>query len=205
MNLEGFEIRAVETTSEGIEVLDSRWPEVLLLDVAMPGMDGIIFCRLIRDRYNLPILMLTARDTVEHRVTGLNAGADDYLGKPFDLNELVARIRALLRRSVAASSSAGVQQIGPISIDHSNWTVLVNGEPVDVTAREFYLLATLMSSPGRVFSRDELLQAAWGSEVDIQSNTLEVHIANLRRKLEANDTPRVIATIRRGGYAFRVA
>lgn len=204
LSLRGFEVEGVESTGEAVPYVESKWPDAIVLDVRMPGMDGISFCRLIRDRLPVPIIMLTARDAVEDRVAGLDAGADDYLVKPFAVDELAARLRALLRRvlrnPLPESDSLSYQDI---VLHRRGVTVSRGQEKLPLTLTEFRLLEKLMSEPGRVFSRAELLEAIWGYETPTESNTVDVHITNLRKKLEAGGKPRIVQTVRRAGFTLR--
>jgi len=199
LGLRGFDVEAVATPGEAVPLLERTWPEIAILDVAMPGMDGVTFCRLIRDRFDLPVLMLTARDAVEDRVAGLNAGADDYLAKPFALDELVARLEALLRRATGGVRRRTLSYAG-VALDGVKWTASRDNAPLTLTTVEFKLLEALMLKPERVLTRDELLQAVWGDSVGYDSNVVDVHITNLRRKLEATGRPRIIQAVRRVGY-----
>ena len=199
LTLRSFEVECSETLPSALANLEAGFPEIVVLDVGMPGMDGITFCRLIRERFTLPILMLTARDAVEDRVSGLEAGADDYLVKPFALDELVARLRALLRRG-REIPECGVRTFLDVTIDRSTWRVERAGEDLGLTTTEFRLLEALLNPPRSVRSREELLVAAWGSPDAASSNVVDVHVANLRRKLERGGGVRLIHAIRRVGY-----
>jgi two-component system response regulator PrrA len=198
LSLRGFEVRSCDAAGGAYEQLETRWPEVMVLDVAMPGMDGVTFCRLVRDKFTTPILMLTAKDAVEERVTGLEAGADDYLVKPFALDEVVARIHALLRRHQPAGAVQTAWQ--GIAIDRETWSATRDGVELELTATEFKLLEALLERPGRVCTREHLLESAWGTSDAGTSNVVDAHVANLRKKLEANGGARLIQTVRRVGY-----
>ena len=198
LTLRGFQVETCDATGSALPHLDAGWPQLVVLDVAMPGMDGITFCRLIRDRYPVPILMLTARDAIEDRVAGLNAGADDYLIKPFALDELVARIQALLRRPAVLPAS--VLSFAGVVLDRDTWKAARDGEELSLTSTEFLLLEALLTRPGAVCSREQLLERAWGSVEASTSNVVDTHVANLRRKLEAGGRPRLVHTVRRAGY-----
>lgn len=197
--LRGFQPETVETLPEALNQLDAGWPEIVILDVAMPGMDGISFCRLVRNRFSIPILMLTARDAVEDRVSGLEAGADDYLVKPFALEELVARLHALLRRGPLDTENL-VLSYDDVTLDKASWTATRSGDPLSLTEIEFLLLQALLSRPGEVRTREDLLAAVWGDEGAASSNVVDVHIANLRGKLEVGSRSRIIQTVRGVGY-----
>ena len=198
--LRGFRVETCDAAGSALPHLEAAWPEVVVLDVTMPGMDGITFCRLIRDRYPVPILMLTARDAIEDRVAGLNAGADDYLVKPFALDELVARINALLRRPHVSAASQAVLTYAGVVLDRDSWRAARDGEDLSLTSTEFLLLEALLTRPGAVCSREHLLQKAWGSTDAGTSNVVDTHVANLRRKLEAGGRTRLVHTVRRAGY-----
>ncbi len=198
--LRGFRVETCDASGTALPHLDSGWPEVVVLDVTMPGMDGITFCRLIRDRYPVPVLMLTARDAIEDRVAGLNAGADDYLVKPFALDELVARINALLRRPHVFPASRAVLSFAGVVLDRETWKAARDGEDLSLTSTEFLLLEALLARPGAVCSREQLLERAWGSVEAGTSNVVDTHVANLRRKLEAGGRSRLVHTVRRAGY-----
>ena len=200
LSLRGFRVETCDATGTALPHLEAAWPEVVVLDVTMPGMDGITFCRLIRDRYPVPILMLTARDAIEDRVAGLNAGADDYLVKPFALDELVARINALLRRPKMFPASQAVLCFAGVVLDREAWKAARDGEDLSLTSTEFLLLEALLARPGAVCSRELLLERAWGSVEAGTSNVVDTHVANLRRKLEAGGRPRLVHTVRRAGY-----
>jgi two-component system response regulator MprA len=201
LSLRGFEAASSETFVEALSRLEAGWPHVVVLDVGMPGIDGITFCKLIRNRFSVPILMLTARDAVEDRVAGLEAGADDYLVKPFNLDELVARLRALVRRSKPLA--ARVLAYADITVDTASWQAARSGEALDLTAMEFKLLEAMMSPPETVCTREDLLTRVWGDPSMASSNVVDVHVTNLRRKLEAGGRPRVIQTVRRAGYKLQ--
>jgi DNA-binding response OmpR family regulator len=197
--LRGFEVKTADAAGGAFESIAAGWPEAVLLDVSMPGMDGVTFCRLIRDRYKVPILMLTARDAIEDRVTGLEAGADDYLVKPFALDEVVARIHALLRRTNGQTRPRELTW-GGIVLDRETWLAERDGEPLDLTATEFKLLDAMMMRPGMICTREYLLESAWGTADAGTSNVVDAHMANLRRKLEEDGRRRIVQTVRRVGY-----
>jgi len=201
LSLRSFQVDVARNADEALARLQTREPDLIVLDILMPGMDGLNLCRLVRDRFALPILMLTARDAVPDRVAGLEAGADDYLVKPFDLQELVARIRALLRRASAEATRKEQISYGDLSLDPRRWFAQRAGEPLALTATEFRLLDLFMRSPGQVFTREDILATLWGDEwLGMESNVVDVHVANLREKLEAGGRPRIIKTVRGVGY-----
>lgn len=202
LRLRGFEVETSETLTEALRRLDEDWPDVVVLDVGMPGMDGVTFCRLIRDRFSQPILMLTARDAIEDRVAGLDAGADDYLTKPFALDELVARLGALLRRG-SANASPGVRRYMDVSLDSNTWTAHRGGDELNLTSTEFRVLDALLTAPGAVVTREQLLSAVWNGPEAASSNVVDVHVTNLRRKLEQGGRSRLIQTVRGVGYKLQ--
>ncbi|MCX4994528.1 response regulator transcription factor [Streptomyces longwoodensis] len=208
-----FEGYDTEVAVDGADALDkaTRYrPDLLVLDIQMPRMDGLTAARRIRGAGDTtPILMLTARDTVGDRVTGLDAGADDYLVKPFELDELFARIRALLRRSsYAAAVSAQAQAdealtFADLRMDLATREVTRGGRPVELTRTEFTLLEMFMAHPRQVLTREQILKAVWGFDFEPSSNSLDVYVMYLRRKTEAGGEPRLVHTVRGVGYVLR--
>ncbi|MDI9499166.1 MAG: response regulator transcription factor [Bacillota bacterium] len=194
-----------------LAAVDRRLPDCVLLDWMMPPPDGLEICRRLRAgerTRTMPIIMLTARTDEVDRVLGLEMGADDYIPKPFGVKELAARVRALLRRRDYDSQLAENERIelGPIELDLKRRRVLKRGEPVELTLREFDLLAVLMQSPGQVFSRDQLLDRVWKTTYYGDTRTVDVHVRYLRQKLEDEPAePRLIRTVRGIGYAFAAA
>ena len=193
----GLEPVLARDGTEALRRLEERRPQAIILDVMLPDTDGFTLCRHLRERgVQTPILMLTARDSEIDKVLGLELGADDYVTKPFSPRELVARIKALLRRTEGRR-----QQIGPILIDYTGHEVYRDGQRVQLTPTEFKLLATLASEPGRAFSRQELLDRVWGEESFGDPRTVDVHVRHLREKLERNPSqPEWILTVRGHGY-----
>jgi two-component system OmpR family response regulator len=191
---DGFRVLWVRSGEAALAELDRHAVRLVVLDLGLPGMDGLEVCRRIGDR--VAVVILSARDEVEDRIVGLELGADDYLPKPFSPRELSARIRAVLRRS-ARSDGAAVLTLGPISLFPDAREVQVDGREVVLTQREFDLLEYLVTRAGRVISRDELLEAVWGFVAPGQTRTVEVHVAQLRKKLGAPD---LIRTVRGVGY-----
>ncbi|KAA6175131.1 response regulator [Pseudomonas veronii] len=192
---EGYTVDWLQDGSSALHALLSETFDVVVLDLGLPRMDGLEVLRRLRDSgSNLPVLILTARDATEDRIAGLDAGADDYLIKPFDLAELKARLRALLRRS-AGRARVMIEHAG-ICLDPSTQQVSYHGEPVLLTPKEYQLLHELLSPPGRVMTRDQLMQLLYGWNEEAESNTLEVHIHHLRKKFSSE----LIRTVRGVGY-----
>ena len=200
----GFDVRVAANGKEALRLLSSESHDALVLDVQMPELDGVAVVTALRALGNdIPICVLSARDTVNDRIAGLEAGADDYLTKPFDLGELVARLHALLRRSSLSDRSSDTMTVGPLTIDTARRLVFVEGERAELTKREFDLLAVLAENAGVVLSRQRLLELVWGYDFDVDTNVADVFISYLRRKLERDDHPRVIHTVRGIGYVLR--
>jgi two-component system, OmpR family, response regulator MprA len=203
LELEGYEIELAADGREALERLGANGQvDAVLLDVLMPGMDGLEVCRTIRRNGNqVPVLMLTARTQVEDRVEGLDAGADDYVTKPFALEELLARLRALLRRT--ADASAETLRFADLELDPGTREVMRGGEPIELTRTEFSLLELFMLNPRQVLTRSVIFERVWGYDFGYGSNSLDVYIGYLRRKTEAGEKPRLIQTVRGVGYALR--
>jgi two-component system, OmpR family, response regulator RegX3 len=202
---EGHSVKAVATGEEAIETAGRERFDVVLLDVALgSGPSGYEVCRTLRQRRNVvPIIMLTALDSEADAVQGLEAGADDYVTKPFGLAELRSRIRAVLRRSGPRTLESDVVTVGPVKVDRSRREVAAYGEDVRLTFSEFELLAELLSDPGRLFNRQELLRAIWGDSAYRDPRAIDVHIRHLREKLERTpEDPKLILTVRGAGYRF---
>jgi two-component system response regulator MprA len=199
----------VELAGDGLEVLaalDRTPPDLLILDVMMPNLDGIQTCRMVRKRGDdLPILMLTARDAVGDRITGLDAGADDYMPKPFDLEELLARIRALLRRSRGSEddSAENVLAFADLTMNIDTRDTRRGDRALRLTRTEFDLLEVMMRYPRHVLERSRIQEEVWGYEFGRTSNSLDVYIGYLRRKIEERGEPRLIHTVRGVGYSLR--
>ncbi|MGF1472465.1 MAG: response regulator [Rubrobacteraceae bacterium] len=201
---EGFQVLAVGDGEEALEAFRAYEPHLIILDIMLPKLDGTEVCRRIRSSSDVPIVMLTARDDEIDRVVGLELGADDYVTKPFAVRELVARIRAIMRRvSVPAGQRQDELSYDTLKINIPSRRVAVGGEEVDLTYTEFELLVTLASNPGRVFSRSTLLTRVWGDEFR-DERTVDVHIRHLREKIERDPrNPEFIHTARGVGYVFR--
>jgi two-component system response regulator MprA len=205
LSLEGYAVSEAASGEEAIELLHERRWDAMVLDVLMPGLSGFEVCERLREEGDrTPILMLTARETVEDRVAGLEAGADDYLVKPFALEELLARVKALLRRSGAEENGGERLRFGPIGLDLARHEVWVGERPVELTRTEFSLLELLMRSPGQVLWRGQISEQVWGYDFGPTSNSLGVYVGYLRRKLEAGGAPRLIQTVRGVGYVLRM-
>ena len=207
LELEGYEIELAADGREALERLEAdSQPDALVLDVLMPGVDGLEVCRRLRRAGSrLPVLMLTARDAVENRVAGLDAGADDYVTKPFALEELLARIRALLRRTTDAEGAGEVLRFADLELDPGTREVRRGGELIELTRTEFSLLELFLRNPRQVLTRSIIFERVWGYDFGYGSNSLDVYIGYLRRKTEAGGKPRLIHTVRGVGYALREA
>jgi DNA-binding response OmpR family regulator len=200
----GYLVLSARDGESGLAAARKHAPDAIILDVMMPGLDGWEVCKRLRQDPStsaLPVLMLTAKADEGDRVLGLELGADDYVGKPFGVRELLARVKALLRRSEVASSSPEVLKTGKIVIDSSRRTVLASGKPVALTATEFNLLKALAEREGRVISREDLLSLARGDEVAVMDRTVDVHVASLRKKLGKQGE--MIETVRGVGYRLK--
>ncbi|MDJ0664150.1 MAG: response regulator transcription factor [Acidimicrobiia bacterium] len=202
LSFEGYDVVTARDGAEALSIVLNDNIEAIVLDVMMPIVDGLETCRRIRARGDTtPILILTARTEVSDRVAGLDAGADDYLVKPFALEELLARLRALLRRS--GGTIAEVLRVGDLVMDTAARTVTRHGNPISLTKTEFDLLELLMSNAGIVIDRDTIYDRIWGYDFATSSNSLDVYIGYLRRKTEEDDSPRLIQTVRGVGYVIR--
>jgi len=204
LELEGYEIELAEDGRAALSRLEGEegQPDAVILDVLMPGVDGLEVCRrLRRTGIRVPVLMLTARDEVENRVAGLDAGADDYVTKPFALEELLARVRALLRRTTDGAGE--ILQFGDLHLDPGTREVRRGDRPIELTRTEFALLELFMVNPRQVLTRSIIFERVWGYDFGFASNSLDVYIGYLRRKTEAGGEPRLIQTVRGVGYALR--
>jgi two-component system, OmpR family, response regulator MprA len=203
LELEGYEIELADDGLQALAALeDGGEPDAMILDVLMPGMDGLEVCRRVRrEGSRMPVLMLTARVEVENRVAGLDAGADDYVTKPFALEELLARVRALLRRT--QDDGAEKLAFSDLELDPGTREVQRGGEPIELTRTEFSLLELFLRNPRQVLTRSVIFERVWGYDFGFGSNSLDVYIGYLRRKTETGGRPRLIQTVRGVGYALR--
>jgi DNA-binding response OmpR family regulator len=185
---EGNAVQVVGDGRAALERARSAKPDLIVLDVMLPLVDGLDVCRILRTESDVPILLLTARTTEEDMLLGLDLGADDYLTKPYSPRELTARVRALLRRSKKAGGAAepAVLRVGQVELDTARFEVRVAGRPVALTAKEFSILEALAREPGRVFTRAQIIERVFGFDQDVQERTVDAHVMNLRRKLEAH-------------------
>ena len=199
----GFEVIVVGDGGSAIASVRSAKPDLLVLDLGLPGRDGLDVAREIRRWSNMPIVMLTARGDETDRVVGLELGADDYVVKPFSPKELIARIRAVLRRTRAAERGAEILRAADVEIDTGKMRVTVAGRPVELTPTEFQVLTTLVAEPGRVFTRGQLLDAVHGVAIESYERAIDAHVKNIRRKIEPEPgSPRYLLTVHGVGYRF---
>ncbi len=202
LEYENYEVTVSQDGLDGLANAREHNPDLILLDWMLPGISGVEICHRLRQTGDkVPIILLTAKDEISDRVTGLDAGADDYLVKPFSIEELLARIRANLRRN--QEEEATVLQFGDLRLDRSSREVYRGRRPIELTAKEFDLLEYLMSHPRQVLTRDQILERVWGYDFMGDSNIIEVYVRYLRIKLEANNESRLIQTVRSVGYVMR--
>ncbi|MEU0566405.1 response regulator transcription factor [Nonomuraea sp. NPDC005983] len=205
---EGFEVSVAVTGPEALDTFDRNGADLVLLDLMLPGLPGTEVCRSLRQRSKVPVIMLTAKDSEIDKVVGLELGADDYVTKPFSSRELVARIRAVLRRQgdVVEELESAVLAVGPVRMDVDRHVVAVRGEQVQLPLKEFELLEVLLRNAGRVLTRGQLIDRVWGADYVGDTKTLDVHVKRLRAKIEADPSnPRCILTVRGLGYKFDAA
>lgn len=207
---EGYDVTTARDGDQALALAAAQPFDLVILDIMLPGTDGFEVCRRLRAKGNVPVLFLSARDTELDKVVGLEIGGDDYLAKPFGIRELQARVKALLRRSPAGSRGAAVAaepgevfEVGGIRLDEDSHDTTFGDALIDLTPREFELLATLMRHNGKVLSRDQLLRQAWGWEIVVETKTVDTHIKRLRDKLQAAGVdPEIVETVR--GYGYRI-
>jgi len=201
--LEGYDVELAADGVEALAAVERREPDAVVLDVLMPGVDGLEVCRLLRKAQSrVPILMLTVRDDLGDRIAGLDAGADDYLGKPFELEELLARVRALLRRA-APGASGEILRFADLTLDLGLLEAQRGKRRFRLSVTEANVLEFFLRNPRQVLSRALVFERVWGSHLGTESNTLDVYVGYLRRKTEANGEPRLIHTVRGAGYVLR--
>jgi two-component system alkaline phosphatase synthesis response regulator PhoP len=197
----GFSVTTVGDGASALDLVRSRRPDLIVLDLGLPRLDGVEVARRLRAESAVPIIMLTARVEEDDRVLGLEVGADDYITKPFSPRELVARVQAVLRRARGGAAAGDVVRVADLTLDLPRLKATRAGEPIDLTATEFQLLATLARQPGRIFTRAQLLDAVRGTEVESFERAIDTHVKNIRRKLEPDPRrPRYIETVYGVGY-----
>ena len=203
---EGFEASVINDGAQALSAFDRINPDIVLLDLMLPGMSGTEVCRTLRSKSSVPVIMVTARDSEIDKVVGLELGADDYVTKPYSARELIARIRAVLRRGGEVGDDelvVAVLEAGPVRMDVDRHTVAVNGEPITLPLKEFDLLEYLMRNSGRVLTRGQLIDRVWGADYVGDTKTLDVHVKRLRAKIEPDPSnPRQLVTVRGLGYKF---
>jgi two-component system, OmpR family, response regulator PrrA len=205
LGVHGFDVSSVADAESAIALIARRRPDVMIVDIGLPGMSGIELCTKLRSLdVDTPILILSARDQVGDRVAGLQAGADDYVVKPFSLDELAARVHALLRRARPQAGVTSVLAAGPLWIDIDRRVATVNEIRLEVSRREFDLLSVFVGNPGIVLSRVRLLELVWGYDFDVDTNVVDVFVGYLRRKLDAAGAKNLIETVRGIGFVLRV-
>jgi len=203
LTYEGYSVAAVEDGSAALAAARDQPPDLVVLDWMLPGMDGLEVCRRLRAGGDVPILLLTARSGVPDKVAGLDSGADDYLVKPFSFDELLARVRALLRRRQAAAASPAVLRVGRLTVTPASREVIYDGRPLEVSGKEFDVLELMMRHPRQVVTRGQFYDRIWGYDFGGESNILEVYIRYLRQKLEKVSAGGIIQTVRGVGYMLR--
>lgn len=199
---EGYRVNVARDGQTGLSVARDNPPDLVILDWMLPGLDGLEVCKRLRAASDVPILMLTAKDDIKDRVVGLDAGADDYLVKPFSIDELMARVRALFRRSTPASRPE-VLKFGELSLDTGTHRAYRNDRAIDLTAKEYELLELFMRNPRQVLTRDVIFDRVWGYDFGGESNIIEVYVRYLRQKTEQEEEGRLIHTVRGVGYVLR--
>lgn len=205
LSKEGYEILEAADGSEALKLARLKHPDLVILDLMLPEIDGLEICRILRGESEVFILMLTAKADEADKLVGLGLGADDYLTKPFSPRELVARVKAILRRGTLAEPAKKAIRHGPIEVDRETHIAKINGREVDLTAREFDILHRLASRPGVVFTREKLLEMIWGYTYYGDPRVVDVHVAKLRKKLEVDPgNPKIIKTVRGVGYRLEL-
>jgi two-component system response regulator MprA len=199
---EGFRVDVAYDGQSGLVIARDNPPDLVILDWMLPGLDGLEVCKRLRAASSVPILMLTAKDTIPDRVAGLNAGADDYLVKPFAFDELMARVRALLRRSTTTTGPE-ILRFADLTLDTGTHRAIRGNRPIDLTAKEYELLELFMRNPRQVLTRDVIFDRVWGYDFGGESNIIEVYVRYLRQKTESEHEPRLIHTVRGVGYVLR--
>jgi DNA-binding response OmpR family regulator len=207
---EGYSVVTASTGEEALDLVAREKPDLIILDLGLPGADGVTICRRLRGRNTLPVIILTARSDAIDKVVGLEVGADDYLTKPFDPAELIARVRAQLRRNNEYRAPEAAQEeeleVGAMTIDFGRRDAVLDDKPAGLTAREFELLAHLARNRGRTVSREALFEAVWGFDPEFSSNSLDVYIYRVRQKIEADpNKPTYLQTVRGYGYRLEAA
>jgi len=201
LTYEGYEVEVAEEGKQGLELAEEEPPDLVILDLMLPGMDGLEVCRRLRAEGDVPILMLTAKDETNDRVTGLDMGADDYMVKPFEFKELLARIRALMRR--AQPTQTKILEFADLTLDRGTRRAHRGERTISLTAKEYELLELFMEHPRQVLTREVIYDRVWGYNFGGQSNIIEVYVRYLRQKLEKNGEARLIHTLRGVGYVLR--
>ena len=201
LGLKGYEVTVASTGEEALDSAREFSPELVILDLMLPGMDGVQVCRLLRRESDLPIIMLTARDSVADKVDGLEAGADDYITKPFVFDELLARVRSALRRKAGLTQE--VLTIGDLSIRPASREVERAGRPIELTAREYELLEFLARNAGNVLTKETIFEKVWGYDFEIESDAIKVYVSYLRKKLNGPGEPDLIHAVRGVGYMLK--
>ena len=199
---EGFSVRCAYTGASGLAQAEAERPDLVLLDWMLPDLSGVDVCRMLTETYNIPIVMLTARGSVDDKLLGLETGADDYITKPFDLREVIVRVRAILRRFDRAEAQAPEDapgRSGRLVISEKEWSVSLDGSRVSLTPKEFELLLFMTKHPRQVFSRDQLLCRIWGYDFDGDNRTVDIHVQRLRKKLKISDA---LVTVFGVGYKY---
>lgn len=201
---EGFNVRCAHTGADGLDAAKALMPNLVLLDWMLPDLSGVDVCRMLTDRYNIPIVMLTARSSIDDKLYGLETGADDYITKPFDLREVIARVKTILRRYEKVENSTPAPNssffsIGDLIISEKEWNVTRNNQKIDLTPKEFELLLFFAKHPRQVFTRSQLLDQIWGYDFEGDTRTVDIHIQRLRKKLNLGDR---LITVFGVGYKY---